>query len=54
MKNYPEHIAAGNSIGFLRDYRDDTYNHCRFIRTGLNLEKYKEITRLPEYLVVQL
>ncbi|KAL7629092.1 alpha 1,2-mannosyltransferase 2.4.1 [Parahypoxylon ruwenzoriense] len=30
MKNYPEHIAEGNSMGFLSDDGGDTYNHCHF------------------------
>ncbi|KAI0148166.1 glycosyltransferase family 15 protein [Hypoxylon sp. NC0597] len=30
MKNYPEHIAEGNSMGFLSDDGGETYNHCHF------------------------
>ncbi|WQF85660.1 Putative glycosyl transferase, family 15, nucleotide-diphospho-sugar transferase [Colletotrichum destructivum] len=30
MKNHPEHIAEGNSMGFLSDDGGDTYNHCHF------------------------
>ena len=30
MKNFPEHIAEGNSMGFLSDDGGDTYNHCHF------------------------
>ncbi|KAI1188039.1 glycosyltransferase family 15 protein [Nemania serpens] len=29
-KNYPEHIAADNSMGFLSDNGGDTYNLCHF------------------------
>jgi alpha 1,2-mannosyltransferase len=28
MKNHPEHIADGNSMGFLSDDGGDNYNHC--------------------------
>jgi len=28
MKAHPEHIAEGNSMGFLSDDGGDTYNHC--------------------------
>lgn len=31
MKKYPEHIAQGNSMGFLSDNNGDTYNHCHFV-----------------------
>ncbi|KAI1849350.1 hypothetical protein JX265_012089 [Neoarthrinium moseri] len=30
MKNHPEHIAEGNSMGFLSDDGGDSYNHCHF------------------------
>ncbi|KAG9618855.1 putative alpha-1,2 mannosyltransferase KTR1, partial [Aureobasidium melanogenum] len=30
MKNHPEHIVEGNSMGFLSDDGGDTYNHCHF------------------------
>ncbi|RYO79768.1 hypothetical protein DL766_001070 [Monosporascus sp. MC13-8B] len=30
MKNFPEHIAEGNSMAFLSDDGGDTYNHCHF------------------------
>ncbi|KAL9117464.1 MAG: hypothetical protein Q9187_005998 [Circinaria calcarea] len=30
MKKHPEHIAQGNSMGFLSDNNGDTYNHCHF------------------------
>ncbi|EMR66661.1 putative alpha- mannosyltransferase ktr1 protein [Eutypa lata UCREL1] len=30
MKNYPEHVAEGNSMEFLSDDGGDTYNHCHF------------------------
>ncbi|KAK4248334.1 glycosyltransferase [Corynascus novoguineensis] len=30
MKNHPEHIAAGNSLGFLSDDGGETYNRCHF------------------------
>ncbi|KAI1100131.1 glycosyltransferase family 15 protein [Jackrogersella minutella] len=30
MKNYPEHVVEGNSMGFLSDDGGDTYNHCHF------------------------
>ncbi|MCJ1391354.1 alpha 1,2-mannosyltransferase 2.4.1 [Xylographa bjoerkii] len=29
-KKYPEHIAQGNSMGFLSDDDGKTYNHCHF------------------------
>jgi alpha 1,2-mannosyltransferase len=32
MKNHPEHIAEGNSMGFLSDDGGDSYNHCHFVR----------------------
>ncbi|RAL61184.1 hypothetical protein DID88_010263 [Monilinia fructigena] len=28
IKNHPEHIAEGNSMGFLSDDGGETYNHC--------------------------
>lgn len=31
MKNHPEHIAAGNSLGFLSDDGGETYNRCHFV-----------------------
>ena len=31
MKAHPEHIAEGNSMGFLSDDDGDTYNHCHFV-----------------------
>jgi alpha 1,2-mannosyltransferase len=31
MKNHPEHIAEGNSMGFLSDDGGDTYNHCHMV-----------------------
>ena len=31
MKNHPEHIVEGNSMGFLSDDGGDTYNHCHFV-----------------------
>lgn len=31
MKNHPEHIAEGNSMGFLSDDGGDSYNHCHFV-----------------------
>ncbi|KAK1752226.1 glycolipid 2-alpha-mannosyltransferase [Echria macrotheca] len=30
IKNHPEHIVEGNSMGFLSDDGGDTYNHCHF------------------------
>jgi alpha 1,2-mannosyltransferase len=33
MKNHPEHIVEGNSMGFLSDDGGDTYNHCHFVST---------------------
>lgn len=30
IKNHPEHIVDGNSMGFLSDDGGDTYNHCHF------------------------
>lgn len=30
MTNHPEHIAEGNSMGFLSDDGGETYNHCHF------------------------
>ncbi|KAH6632397.1 nucleotide-diphospho-sugar transferase [Chaetomium tenue] len=30
IKNHPEHIAAGNSMGFLSDDGGETYNKCHF------------------------
>lgn len=31
MKAHPEHIAEGNSMGFLSDDGGDTYNHCHMV-----------------------
>ena len=31
MKKHPEHIAEGNSMGFLSDDGGETYNHCHFV-----------------------
>ncbi|KAK3901735.1 nucleotide-diphospho-sugar transferase [Staphylotrichum tortipilum] len=30
IKNHPEHVAAGNSMGFLSDDGGDSYNRCHF------------------------
>lgn len=35
MKAHPEHIAEGNSMGFLSDDGGDTYNHCHFVSESL-------------------
>lgn len=34
MKNHPEHIAKGNSLGFLSDDGGESYNHCHFVSTN--------------------
>jgi alpha 1,2-mannosyltransferase len=31
MKAHPEHIAEGNSMGFLSDDGGDSYNHCHMV-----------------------
>ena len=31
MKNHPDYIAEGNSMGFLSDDGGDTYNNCHFV-----------------------
>lgn len=31
MKNHPEHIVKGNSLGFLSDDGGESYNHCHFV-----------------------
>jgi alpha 1,2-mannosyltransferase len=31
MKNFPEHIVEGNSMGFLSDDQGENYNHCHFV-----------------------
>ena len=31
IKNHPEHIVAGNSMGFLSDDDGETYNKCHFV-----------------------
>ena len=31
MQQHPEHIAQGNSMGFLSDDGGDTYNNCHFV-----------------------
>jgi alpha 1,2-mannosyltransferase len=31
MKKHPEHVVAGNSLGFLSDDGGETYNHCHFV-----------------------
>lgn len=31
MKNHPEHIVEGNSMGFLSDDGGETYNHCHYV-----------------------
>jgi alpha 1,2-mannosyltransferase len=37
MKSHPEHIAEGNSMGFLSDDGGDKYNNCHFVSFhGLN------------------
>lgn len=34
IKAHPEHIAEGNSMGFLSDDGGETYNHCHMVRFG--------------------
>lgn len=34
MKAHPEHIAEGNSMGFLSDDGGDSYNHCHFVSSA--------------------
>jgi alpha 1,2-mannosyltransferase len=31
MKAHPEHIAEGNSMGFLSDDGGESYNHCHMV-----------------------
>ncbi|KAG7287285.1 hypothetical protein NEMBOFW57_006793 [Staphylotrichum longicolle] len=38
IKNHPEHIVAGNSMGFLSDDDGDTYNKCHFLAQWSNFE----------------
>lgn len=38
IKKHPEHIAEGNSMGFLSDDGGDTYNHCHFVSTSSNVQ----------------
>ena len=52
IKKHPEHIAEGNSMGFLSDDGGDTYNHCHFVRNPSNLQS-DLITDYPRT-VVQL
>lgn len=42
MKAHPEHIAEGNSMGFLSDDGGDSYNRCHFVSEMLmsNVSKY--------------
>jgi alpha 1,2-mannosyltransferase len=37
MKNHPEHIAEGNSMGFLSDDGGETYNHCHMVSLRIPL-----------------
>jgi alpha 1,2-mannosyltransferase len=39
MTNHPEHIAEGNSMGFLSDDGGETYNHCHFVCFPFLLEQ---------------
>lgn len=34
VKNHPEHVADGNSMGFLSDDGGETYNKCHFVCSG--------------------
>ena len=38
IKNHPEHIADGNSMGFLSDDGGDSYNRCHFVSSSLMQE----------------
>ena len=39
MKQHPEHIVEGNSMGFLSDDGGDTYNHCHFVSNAAGRTK---------------
>lgn len=34
IKNHPEHVVEGNSMGFLSDDGGETYNGCHFVSPG--------------------
>ncbi len=52
IKNHPEHVAAGNSMGFLSDDGGDSYNRCHFVRPPHPIPPHPPFTNpLP---VVQL
>lgn len=42
MKNHPEHIVKGNSLGFLSDDGGESYNHCHFV--SYYLQTYQDET----------
>ncbi|KIN00267.1 glycosyltransferase family 15 protein [Oidiodendron maius Zn] len=46
MKAHPEHIAEGNSMGFLSDDGGDTYNNCHFVGLHVNAWSNFEIGNL--------
>lgn len=53
-KAHPEHIAEGNSMGFLSDDGGATYNHCHFVSRGLPPRALDDATDNSLSSVVQL
>ena len=37
IKNYPQHIAEDNSMGFISDDGGETYNRCHFVSPSHSL-----------------
>jgi alpha 1,2-mannosyltransferase len=46
IKNHPEHIVEGNSMGFLSDDGGDTYNRCHFVRFWYHFMHFHVLTAL--------
>lgn len=44
MKAHPEHIAEGNSMGFLSDDGGDTYNHCHMVSPVVEASGHQLLT----------
>ena len=48
IKQHPEHLAEGNSMGFLSDDGGETYNHCHFVSCDSMAITDRGTTRLIE------
>jgi alpha 1,2-mannosyltransferase len=46
IKNHPEHIAKGNSMGWLSDDNGETYNRCHFVSSPSSSSKPRSF-RIP-------